>query len=88
MSTNQYHDRIQRATKQLAQLQARELLATQRREAKTKEQAKREETRRRARVADLVFIAGAHALNDRELEALLTNYMKNRADSLHQPPFS
>ncbi|MBB4721707.1 protein subunit release factor B [Xanthomonas euvesicatoria] len=42
-ATNHYRDQIQRATERLAQLQAKELLANQRREAKAQETAKREE---------------------------------------------
>lgn len=78
-----YHQRIQRATARLAQLQARELLANQRREAKAQETAKREEMKRRQRVAELVFLAGAETLDDKELETLLFSHMKNRIDSLH-----
>lgn len=84
MHTNQYHDRIQRATKQLAQLQARELLATQRRESKAKEQARREETRRRARVAELTFLAGAQSLDDAELVGGLRQHIKHRSSQLKQ----
>jgi len=84
MHTNQYHDRIQRATKQLAQLQARELLATQRRESKAKEQARREETRRRARVAELTFLAGAQSLDDAELVGVLRQHIKQRSSQLKQ----
>ncbi|MCC4634136.1 MULTISPECIES: hypothetical protein [Xanthomonas] len=82
-ATNHYRDQIQRATERLAQLQAKELLANQRREAKVQETARREEMKRRQRVADLVFLAGAHALDDTELEALLTTHMKGRASLLH-----
>ncbi|WP_058363019.1 hypothetical protein [Xanthomonas translucens] len=78
-----YHQRIQRATERLAQLQARELLANQRREAKAQETAKREEMKRRQRVAELVFLAGAQTLDDKELETLLFSHMKNRIGSLH-----
>ena len=39
-----YHQRIQRATERLAQLQARGLLAQQRQAAKAKETQRREET--------------------------------------------
>ncbi|TXI86114.1 MAG: hypothetical protein E6Q40_06770 [Cupriavidus sp.] len=84
MQKNQFHDRIQRATQQLAQLQARELLATQRRETKAKEQAKREEARRRARVAELAFIAGGETLEDAELVGLLRLHLQNRSQ-LKQP---
>ncbi|MEN9150304.1 hypothetical protein R5576_05345 [Xanthomonas euvesicatoria] len=82
-ATSHYHERIARATERLAQLQAKELLANQRRESKAKEMARREEAKRRQRVADLVFLTGAHALDDPELEALLTNHMKGRAVSFH-----
>ncbi|MCL1553575.1 hypothetical protein [Xanthomonas nasturtii] len=53
-ATNHYHDRIHRATERLAQLQARELLAQQRQTVKTKETQRREEAKRRTRVAELV----------------------------------
>ncbi|MEN9148691.1 hypothetical protein QYG06_23450 [Xanthomonas euvesicatoria] len=78
-----YRDQIQRATERLAQLQAKELLANQRREAKAQETARREEMRRRQRVADLVFQTGAHALDEAELETLLLNHMRDRAGLLH-----
>ncbi|KII96477.1 hypothetical protein DGM85_00715 [Xanthomonas phaseoli pv. phaseoli] len=82
-ATNHYRDQIGRAMDRLAQLQAKELLANQRREAKEQQTAKREEMKRRQRVADLVFLAGAQTLDDAELEALLINHMKDRAGSLH-----
>ncbi|MEB1182501.1 hypothetical protein VDP30_14045 [Xanthomonas campestris pv. campestris] len=82
-ATNHYRDQIQRATERLAQLQAKELLANQRREAKAQETARREEMRRRQRVADLVFQTGAHALDEAELETLLSSHMRNRAGSFH-----
>ncbi|MCC8617529.1 hypothetical protein [Xanthomonas vesicatoria] len=82
-ATSHYHDRIARATERLAQLQAKELLANQRREAKIKEAAKREEMKRRRRVADLVVSTGAHMLEDSELKALLISHMKGGAVSLH-----
>ncbi|SDK71250.1 MULTISPECIES: hypothetical protein [Stenotrophomonas] len=78
MRTNHFHDRIQRATQQLAQLQARELLATQRRESKAKEQAKRDEARRRARIGELAFLARAEALEDAELVGALRIHLQNR----------
>ncbi|TKA14722.1 MULTISPECIES: hypothetical protein [Xanthomonas] len=82
-ATNHYRDQIQRATERLAQLQAKELLANQRREAKAQETARREEMRRRQRVADLIFQTGAHALDEAELETLLLNHMRDRAGLLH-----
>ncbi|MBV6863975.1 hypothetical protein [Xanthomonas euvesicatoria] len=81
-ATSHYHDRIARATERLAQLQAKELLANQRREAKVLETAKREEMKRRQRVADLVFLTGAHALDDVELESLLREHLNGK----HQSP--
>ncbi|WP_349811152.1 hypothetical protein ABQ179_005480 [Xanthomonas dyei] len=82
-ATNHYRDQIQRATERLAHLQAKELLANQRRESKAQETAKREEMKRRQRVVDLVVSTGADMLGDAELEALLTSHMKNRAGLLH-----
>lgn len=78
-ATNHYHDRIHRATERLAQLQARELLASQRQAAKAKETQRREDAKRRTRVAELVFLAGAETLEDSELIAALRNHMINRA---------
>lgn len=75
---NHYHDRIQRATQQLAQLQARELLASQRRDSKAKQQAKKEEARRRARIAELAVLAGAQSLDDAEFVAVLQQHIENR----------
>ncbi|MEA9921499.1 hypothetical protein [Xanthomonas campestris] len=66
----------------MAQLQAKELLANQRREAKVLETAKREEMKRRQRVADLVFLTGPHALDDVELESLLREHVNDK----HQSP--
>ncbi|TSK01608.1 hypothetical protein FPL06_15790 [Xanthomonas citri pv. glycines] len=82
-ATNHYRDQIGRAMERLAQLQAKEVLANQRREAKAQETARREEMKRRQRVADLVFLAGAQTLDDAELKELLTNHMKARSGSLH-----
>ncbi|PPT92506.1 hypothetical protein XaraCFBP7407_19700 [Xanthomonas arboricola pv. arracaciae] len=82
-ATNHYRDQIGRAMERLAQLQAKELLAKQRREAKAQETARRREMKRRQRVADIVFLTGAHSLDDAELETLLINHMKGRAGSLH-----
>ncbi|AKC81182.1 hypothetical protein XB05_01435 [Xanthomonas arboricola] len=82
-TTNHYHDQIQRVTERLAQRQARELLAQQRQAVKAKETARREEMRRRQRLADLVFQTGAHALDEAELETLLLNHMRDRTGLLH-----
>jgi len=75
---NHYHQRIQRATERLAQLQARELLASQRRESKARETAKREEAQRRARVAELVFLSGTQILEDEELLGVLLLHQERR----------
>ncbi|WP_295929835.1 hypothetical protein [uncultured Xanthomonas sp.] len=77
-TTNHYHDRIHRATERLAQLQARELLASQRRESKARKIAKREEAQRRAQVADLVFLTGAETLDDAEFVGALLRHMEHR----------
>lgn len=76
-----YHERIQRATQQLAQLQAKELLAGKRRDAQAKKQAKRDELRRKAQVAEIVFQTGAEALPDAELAALLAKHMAGICDT-------
>lgn len=80
-TTNHYHDQIQRATERLAKLQARELLAQQRHAAKIKEMQRREEGKRRTRLADLVFLAGAESLEDAELVGALLKHVENRSDS-------
>ncbi|MFA8479137.1 conjugal transfer protein TraD [Xanthomonas campestris pv. campestris] len=77
-ATNHYRDQIQRATERLAQLQAKELLANQRREAKEQETARREEIKQRQRVADLVFLAGVQKLDDAELLGALLLHAKRR----------
>ncbi|WP_340650051.1 hypothetical protein [Pseudoxanthomonas winnipegensis] len=80
-ATSHYHDRIARATERLAQLQAKELLADQRRESRLRKEAKRDEIQRRQRVANLIFSTGAHGLPDAELEALLRGHMAARHSS-------
>ncbi|EKU23963.1 conjugal transfer protein TraD [Xanthomonas graminis] len=79
-ATNHYHDRIHRATERLAQLQARELLASQRQAVKAKETQRREEAKRRIRVAELVFLAGAETLEDAELVGTLLRHVESRND--------
>ncbi|WP_142125053.1 conjugal transfer protein TraD [Pseudoxanthomonas sp. 3HH-4] len=64
----------------MAQLQARTLLAHQRREAKAQRKAKREEMKRRQRVSELVFLAGAHALDDEEIVGALLEHTARRND--------
>lgn len=79
-ATNHYRDQIGRAMERPAQLQAKELLANQRRESKAKEMARREEAKRRQRVADLVYLAGAQALDDAELVGALLQNTARRND--------
>ncbi|HFF6158298.1 TPA: conjugal transfer protein TraD [Stenotrophomonas maltophilia] len=79
-----YHQRIQKATERLAQLQARNLLATQRQAAKERAAQRREEARRRVRIAELVFLAGAERLDDGELVGALLLYMDRSNDHDHR----
>ncbi|WP_443096856.1 hypothetical protein ACTT2I_10125 [Stenotrophomonas sp. PUT21] len=78
-ATNHYHERIQRATERLAQLQARELLASRRQASKAK-QAQRQEEARRRRVAPLVYLAAAETLEDAELLGSLLIHQQSRTD--------
>ncbi|WP_415916244.1 hypothetical protein SE336_15580 [Xanthomonas arboricola] len=80
-ATNHYRDQIQRATERLAQHQARELLAQQRQAVKAKEMQRREEAKRRTRVAELVFLARAESLEDAELVGALLAHVGNRSDA-------
>ncbi|MCW0435152.1 hypothetical protein [Xanthomonas sacchari] len=75
-----YHQRIQRATERLAQLQAKELLASQRQAVKAKEAQRREEAKRRTRVSELVFLAGAEMLDDEELVGALLSHLHSRQE--------
>jgi hypothetical protein len=79
-ATNHYHERIQRATERLAQLQARELLASQRQASKAKQAQRQEEARRRRRVAALVYLAAAETLDDAELLGALLIHQQSRID--------
>lgn len=75
-----YQDRIARATERLAQLQAKDLLARQRRDSKAKDQEKREQAKRRKRIADLAALAGADKIDDDELLGVLSNHMDTRSE--------
>ncbi|CAD7737805.1 hypothetical protein LMG31886_26560 [Xanthomonas hydrangeae] len=79
-ATNHYRDQIQRATERLAQHQARELLAQQRQAVKVKEMRRREAAKRRTRLAELVFLAGAETLEDAEFVGALLTHVENRND--------
>ncbi|WP_312309275.1 hypothetical protein [Stenotrophomonas indicatrix] len=85
-STNHYRDQIQRATHRLAQLQARELLAHQRQEAREKATKRRNDAKRRRQVAELVFLAGAQDLPDDEIVAALQRYMLGVPEPRVSPP--
>ncbi|ARQ89204.1 hypothetical protein [Stenotrophomonas maltophilia] len=74
-----YQDRIARATERLAQLQAKDLLARQKRDSKAKDQERREQAKRRKRIADLATLAGADKIDDDELLGVLSNHMAARA---------
>jgi hypothetical protein len=75
-----YQDRIARATERLAQLQARDLLARQRRDSKAKDLEKREQAKRRKRIAELAVLAGADKIHDHELLGVLSNHMSSRTE--------
>lgn len=81
-SSEHLHDRISRATNKLAQLQAQELVATQRKAQRERVNAQRAEMQRRKRVADLVFLSGNQDLDDAEIVAALRRYRAS-ATSLH-----
>lgn len=78
-----YHQRIQRATERLAQLQARNLLANHRQNAKMKDEKKRAEVRRRGEIADIVFATGAHMLSDEDLTQALQGFMERQHHVTH-----
>ncbi|HBZ46088.1 MAG TPA: hypothetical protein DEO93_01975 [Stenotrophomonas sp.] len=82
-ATNHYQERIERATRQLAQLQARELLANHRQTAKMKNEKKRAEIRRRGDIADIVFATGAHTLSDETLARALQDFMRKHDHLIH-----
>ena len=83
-ASDHYHDRITRATRRLAQLQARVLIASHRPEAKAQEKGKREQAIRRRRVATLVSLTGADVFRDAELLGALLIHVDVRADP-HRP---
>ncbi|MBW8375968.1 hypothetical protein [Stenotrophomonas sp.] len=79
-ATSHYQDRIERATRQLAQLQVRELIANQRKDSKAKDIARRDQEKRRKRLAALIVLAGADQLQDVELLGALLNHIDRRGD--------
>lgn len=80
-TTDHLHQRIARATSRLAQLQARELVVSQRQAVRNREAARRAESQRRKRVAELVFAAGVQDLPDGEIVAALLHYRRG----MHEP---
>lgn len=79
MGTQQFHDQIARATSRLAHLQARELLAKQRADARAREATRKRAAQRRAQLGALVIAAGAEDLADGEFVAALLNYRAGHA---------
>lgn len=75
------HERIARATTRLAQLQAHELVAAQRKSLREREQARRNEVRRRKRLAELLFATGSEALEDGEIVTAMLRYQAECRDA-------
>jgi hypothetical protein len=75
------HERIARATTRLAQLQAQELVAAQRKSLREREQARRNEARRRKRLAELLFATGSETLEDGEIVAAMLRYQAECRDA-------
>lgn len=75
------HERIARATTRLAQRQAQELVAAQRQALRAREAARRDERRRRKRVAELVFATDSQSLEDGELVTALLRYRAECRDA-------
>lgn len=73
-TTKHFQDQIARATTRLAHLQARELLAQQRRGARAREFMRKREAQRRNHLGQLVIAAGGEDLADGEVVAALLNY--------------
>ena len=65
--TDHLHSKIARATTRLAQLQAQDLIAAQRKALRDRQQARRDSERRKRRLAELVIAAGAQDLPDAEV---------------------
>jgi hypothetical protein len=78
--TDHLHSKIARATTRLAQLQAQDLIAAQRKALRDRQQARRESERRKRRLAELVIAAGAQDLPDAEVTGALAHYVRERRD--------
>lgn len=81
METQHIQDRIARATARLAHLQARELVAQQRSEAREKQAERARIALRRTRFGQLVFDAGCQDLAEGEIVAALLNYRDGHPDN-------
>lgn len=68
------HERIARATNRLAQLQAHELIAAQRKALRARDTVRRAEIRRKHRVAELIFATRSETLSDGEIVAAMLRY--------------
>ncbi len=75
------HERIARATTRLAQRQAQELVAAQRQALRAREAARRDEGRRRKRLAELLFATGSETLDDGEIVAAMLRYRAECRDA-------
>ena len=74
-NTKHLHDQIARATARLAQLQARDLVARQRLEARERETTRKRQAQRRAHLGQIIISAGGEELADGEIAAALLNYL-------------
>lgn len=73
-NTKHLHDQIARATARLAQLQARDLVARQREEARERETMRKRQAQHRGHLGQMVIAAGGEDLADGEIVAALLNY--------------
>ncbi len=78
--TDHLHSKIARATTRLAQLQAQDLIAAQRKALRDRQQARRDSERRKRRLAELVIAAGAPDLPDAEVTGALAHSGRERRD--------
>lgn len=76
METKHLHDQIARATARLAHLQARELVARQRQEARAREDTRKRAAQRRTQLGQLVISAGGDDLAEGEIVTALLNYQQ------------
>ncbi|MEQ1511527.1 MAG: hypothetical protein ABL934_02480 [Lysobacteraceae bacterium] len=79
-SSEHLHDRIAKATNRLAQLQAQELVTAQRKALRAREVARRNDMRRRKRLAELLYATGSETLEDGEIVAAMLRYQAECRD--------